>query len=173
MSTAIALIKNGIPPPAIPQTWADLGAGAGLFTKALSTFLPAGSTIYAIDRDHKALENISFPSKEIILKKVAIDFVNDPIAMEPLDGLLMANALHFVSDKVDFMAKIRQTVKPSAKIVIIEYDRDTPNPWVPYPISYQSLQRFAHETGLASIEKIGSTPSKYHGANIYSAVLTT
>jgi len=171
LSTAITLIKNGIPPSSIPVTWADLGAGSGLFTKALSTLLPDGSTVYAIDQETKALNNIALPSREILLKKMTIDFVNDPIVTEPLDGVLMANALHFVRDKSAFMKKIKQAIKPSAKIMIVEYDRDTPNPWVPYPVSYQSLQHLADEVGLASISKIGSSPSKYHGANIYSAVL--
>jgi ubiquinone/menaquinone biosynthesis C-methylase UbiE len=171
-STAITLIKIGIPPSAIPQTWADLGAGSGLFTKALSTLLPGGSTIYAIDKETKALDNISLPSKQILLKKLAMDFVNDPIVTEPLDGLLMANSLHFVKDKAGFITKIRQVVKSPARIVIVEYDTDTRNSWVPYPISYQSLHHFASEAGLASILKIGSTPSKYHGANIFSGVLT-
>lgn len=171
LSTAITLIKNGIPSSALPQIWADLGAGSGLFTKALSTLLPDGSTIYAIDQETKALDNIALTSREILLKKVTIDFVNDPIVAEQLDGVLMANALHFVKDKSAFMEKVQKAIKSSAKIVIVEYDRDTPNPWVPFPISYQSLQRFAVEAGLPSISKIGSTPSKYHGANIYSAVL--
>ncbi len=171
LSTAITLIKNGIQPSAIPQTWADLGAGSGLFTKALSTLLPDGSTIYAIDQETKALNSIVLPSGKILLKKVTIDFANDPIVVEPLDGVLMANALHFVQDKFAFIEKIKKAVKPSAKIVIVEYDRDTANPWVPYPISYKSLQRLAEDSGLASIAKIGSTPSKYHGANIYSALL--
>ena len=171
LSTAITLIKNGIPPSAIPQTWADLGAGSGLFTKALSTRLPDGSTIYAIDRETNALNSIVLPSGKILLKKVAIDFANDPIVVEPLDGVLMANALHFVLDKFVFIAKIKKAVKPSAKIVIVEYNRDTSNPWVPYPINYQSLQHLAEDSGFSSIAKIGSTPSKYHGADIYSALL--
>jgi ubiquinone/menaquinone biosynthesis C-methylase UbiE len=171
LSTAITLIKNGLPPSAIPQTWADLGAGSGLFTKALSTLLPDESTIYAIDQETKALNSIVLPSGKILLKKVTIDFANDPIVVEPLDGVLMANALHFVRDKFAFIGKIKKAVKPSAKIVIVEYDRDTANPWVPYPISYKSLQRLAGVSGLGSIAKIGSTPSKFHGADIYSALL--
>ena len=172
LSTAITLIKKGITPPMIPQIWVDLGAGSGLFTKALSTLLRDGSTIYAIDQETSALNSIVLPSTEILLKKVKIDFVNDTIAVEPLDGVLMANALHFVADKFAFMTKIKRMLKPGGRIVIVEYDRDTSNPWVPYPISYQSLQRLADETGFGLISRIGSTPSKYHGANIYSALLT-
>ena len=171
LTTAITLIKKGVQSSTLPQTWADLGAGGGLFTKALSTLLPAGSFIYAIDQDAKALNSITIASKEITLKKVRIDFVNDPIEVDPLDGLLMANALHFVSDKVAFMTRIRKILKPTARIVLIEYDRNTSNPWVPYPISYRSLQQLADEIGVASLTKVGSVPSKYDGANIYSAVL--
>ena len=106
LTTAITLIKKGVPSTGTPQTWADLGAGAGLFTKALSTLLPAGSTIYAIDQEKKALEGITLPSKEIFLNKMTIDFVNEPINVNTLDGVLMANAFHFVSHKIDFMKKI-------------------------------------------------------------------
>ena len=172
LTTAIALIKKGVQPSTLPQTWADLGAGAGLFTKALSTLLPAGSFIYAIDQETKALNSITLPAKEITLKKVRIDFVNDPIEVDPLDGLLMANALHFVSDKIAFMTRIRKILKPSARIVLVEYDRNTSNPWVPYPISFQSLHQLADEIGFISLTKVGSAPSKFDGANIYSAVLT-
>ncbi len=30
--------------------WADLGCGSGLFSYALPALLPAGSTVYAIDK---------------------------------------------------------------------------------------------------------------------------
>lgn len=170
LSTAISLIKKGVT-TSDPQVWADLGAGTGLFTKALSTLLPVGSTIYAIDRDRKAIERISTPSKSVLLKKIALDFVNDAFEIEPLDGILMANALHFVDEKLSFIKKVKQTLKSSGKIIIIEYDREKSNPWVPYPTSYQSLKILAHNSGL-SIEKIGSTPSKYQEAEIYSALLS-
>jgi len=172
LSTAITLIKKGVTRSKEAQVWADLGAGTGLFTMALSTLLPDGSTIYAVDKDRNAMGNIVIPSHKVILKKIAMDFVNDPLETEHLDGLLMANALHFVSDKLSFLKKVKKTLKPSAKILIIEYDREKSNPWVPYPISHRSLEQLAHDLENASIEKIGSTPSKYNEANIYSALLS-
>ena len=171
LSTAVTLIKEGVTRSREAQVWADLGAGTGLFTMALSTLLPDGSTIYAIDKDRNAMGNIVIPSHNVILKKIAIDFVNDPLETEHLDGLLMANALHYVSDKLSFLKKVKQTLKSSAKILIIEYDREKSNPWVPYPISYRTLEHLSHDLKNASIEKIGSTPSKYE-ANIYSALLS-
>lgn len=172
LSTAITLIKNGVPRSKEAQVWADLGAGSGLFTTALSTLLPDGSTIYAIDKDRKAMSHIDIPSLKVVVKKIAMDFVNDPLETEQLDGILLANALHFVSNKLSFLKKVKQSLKPSAKIVIIEYDREESNSWVPYPITYHSLESLAHDVGAVSIEKIGSTPSKYNEATIYSALLS-
>ncbi len=171
LSTAITLIKKGVTESKEAQVWADLGAGTGLFTTALSTLLPDGSTIYAIDKDRNAISNIVIPSHKVILKKIAMDFVNDPLETEHLDGLLMANALHFVNDKLSFLKKVRQNLKSPAKILIIEYDSEKSNPWVPYPVSYRTLEHLAHDLKNGSIEKIGSTPSKYE-ANIYSALLS-
>ena len=172
LSTAIMLIRKGVTTSNNAQAWADLGAGTGLFTRALATLLPDGSSIYAIDRDAKALRGIAVPSRDVSIKKIALDFVIDALDIEGLDGILMANALHFVSDKPSFLKKMKQSLKPTAKIIIIEYDRENPNTWVPYPISYEGLGKLARNSGATSVQKIGSTPSKYHGANIYSALLS-
>ena len=40
------------------ETWADLGSGNGIFTRALATLLPAGSMIHAMDHDARALKEI-------------------------------------------------------------------------------------------------------------------
>ena len=56
ISIAIALLEKGPDPSISHQTWADLGAGNGLFTRALRTILGDKSTIYAIDKNAEALE---------------------------------------------------------------------------------------------------------------------
>ena len=171
LNKAIMLIEKGVPPSSVPQIWADLGAGSGLFTKALSKLLPDGSTIYAMDQDRKAINSIALTSPNITLKKVVADFIKDDLNIEPLDGILMANALHFVKDKLTFMAKIKRSLTSSGKILVIEYDRENSNPWVPYPLSYSSLQHLASDAGLSSVDKLAATPSKFNEADIYSALL--
>ena len=52
----VRLLRDGVPRE--PGTWADLGAGAGAFTLALAELLPAGSAIYAIDRDRGSLDDL-------------------------------------------------------------------------------------------------------------------
>lgn len=152
------------------QIWADLGAGKGLFTTALSKSLAPGSTIYAIDTDKKVLNKIEV-NKNISLQLINADFVHDSLPFESLDGILMANSLHFVEDKHSFLKHLKLKLKPEGKLILVEYDMDKPNPWVPYPISFISLQALVAEAGFHTVSKIGEEPSVYNRANIYAALI--
>jgi trans-aconitate methyltransferase len=167
IETAVDLIKEGVMSSS-QQTWADLGAGQGMFTKALSTCLSAGSTIYAVDKDGAALRSITI-EPTITLHTFQKDFVKDALDL-PLDGILMANALHFVENQLAFIQRIRKNLKPAARMILVEYNTDHGNRWVPYPMSYATLQTFSREAGFASVEFLHEVPSAYQGS-IYSALL--
>ncbi len=49
LSTAINLIDTTHLTTQTAQRWADLGAGSGLFTRALASYLQPGSSILAVD----------------------------------------------------------------------------------------------------------------------------
>ena len=169
--TAIKLIEKGIPEITSRQVWADLGAGAGLFTMALASGLPEGSTIYAIDKDSSPLNSIRIPGNSTKVKKIEMDFSSSSFQIEKLDGILMANSLHFISEKSTLLTRLKSYLKPTGRIILIEYDTNDPNPWVPFPISYYSFQRLAH-TLFDTVSKIGEVNSLYGRANMYSALVT-
>ena len=79
-----------------PVTWADLGCGDGTFTLALAELLASGSTIHAMDRDTAALRGIPPSHREVQIITHQGDFTSDPWPFGNLDGILMANSLHFV-----------------------------------------------------------------------------
>lgn len=170
LSAAINLIEKGVQNNSKPQVWADLGAGKGLFSSALSTMLNSGSVIYAVDLDRKALSNIKLNSPDVSLKTIHGDFTNIKLDTESLDGILMANSLHFVSDKTKLLKHFQSQLKTSGRFIIVEYDMSTSNQWVPFPISFHELKTFAESINL-SITKIGEHPSVYNSSNIYSSVL--
>ena len=169
LKTAIGLIEKAVPRAEQPQHWVDLGAGTGLFTQALASLLPLQSSIVAIDKDERALKSIKVKSG-ISLRIQVQDFTEISTATK-FDGILMANALHYVQDGDGFLSKLKSILNPARQIVIIEYERRQPDPWVPYPINFEGLIALGQKAGFQSIIKLSEVPSVYDRAVIYSAVL--
>ena len=165
LNDAIALIGRSLP----GHTWADLGCGSGLFTYALAHLLPRGSTIYALDKSRTALTEHPNP-QEVIIHQKQTDFVKDAIALPRLDGILMANALHYAADKQPLLAKLGRSLKENGVFLAVEYDTEKANPWVPYPIKFDALRELFHANGYTAVTKLGERPSIYGAGKMYAAL---
>jgi ubiquinone/menaquinone biosynthesis C-methylase UbiE len=165
LQAATQLIEQGVLKNRI-QTWADLGAGKGLFTCALSQLLLAGSSITAIDKDQSALSKVSVDSK-VSLHTNVLDLASENLELRNLDGILMANSLHYIKDQKAFLNSLRLNLKPTGRLIIVEYNMDRSNAWVPYPISFNTLEAL----GFRDMKKIGEQSSSYNKEGIYSAVI--
>ncbi len=167
-SAAIRLISPGV--NRYDLRWADLGCGAGTFTIALASLLSRESTIFAVDNDEKGLRTLSNSHSEII-KTIHADFTDISLTLPQLNGILMANSLHFVADKDSLMQSLSALLLPEGRILIVEYDTEASNPWVPYPISFDSLRRLVSRLGMSAM-KTGTHPSIYGTREMYAAVIT-
>jgi ubiquinone/menaquinone biosynthesis C-methylase UbiE len=166
----VELLRRGVPAPG--GTWADLGSGTGAFTLALAELLGPGGVIHAVDRDAGALRDLergmgaSFPG--VTVRPVVGDFTR-PLNLPPLDGIVMANSLHFHRDRETVARHAIGWIRPGGRLIVVEYDADTGNPWVPHPFSYRSWVELTGRIGLRDVQLIGRVPSRFLGA-IYSAV---
>lgn len=166
----VALLRPSVEPGG---TWADIGAGDGAFTLALADLLGPGGRIIAVDRDGRALRD---NERAIRARFPAIDFstmtadLTGPLDLPVLDGLVAANSLHYVprDRQVAVIRDLAAHVRPGGRFVVVEYDADRGNPWVPHPFSYPSWERLAEAAGLVETRRIGRVPSRFLGA-IYSA----
>ncbi len=164
LQEAIALIENAQINKFLPTTWADLGCGTGIFTQALASIIHPNSQIYAVDQSVQAIQ----PIKSVRLKFLRANFEKDPLSLPPLDGILMANSLHFVSDKRKFLEKLKVGLSDDGSFIIVEYDTNESNPWVPYPIDFISLKKLFLDAGFNNVDKIGQRKSSYGNKMMYA-----
>ncbi len=164
------LLRGGV--PATGGMWADLGSGAGAFTLALAELLGASGEIYSIDKDAAALRQqerairARFPRAVVHYR--AADFTA-PLDLPPLDGVIIANALHFHRDKERIVRLIKNYLRPDGRLILIEYNVDRGNVWVPYPLSYKAWESLAQRCGFPYTKLLATRPSSFL-REIYSAL---
>ena len=166
--TAIGLISGLKLTGEAPQFWLDLGAGEGTFTKALAHLLPGGSEILAIDQSSSSLRKIPPHIASTQISTHAGDFARIPTGLTQPDGILMANAIHYIREKEAFLSLWMESFAHKPAFLIIEYDTHRSNSWVPYPIRPQALEELFVPLGYQQFEKLGEIPSLYHN-RIYAA----
>ena len=165
LAEATALIQNNhVGKLNQPQQWADLGCGSGLFSKALLQLLPASSVVYAVDKQAQ-----SFSEKQIHFYQ--LDVENDILPFNSVNGILIANALHYVKNKSALIKKIKKILQPGGSFIIVEYDYMQANRWVPFPVDFISLKALFTSEGFDKVEKINERPSLYNRGNMYSAYI--
>jgi SAM-dependent methyltransferase len=166
------LIRDGVYPGGV---WGEFGSGTGHFTLALAELLGAQGVIYSIDKNRRALEN----QKERFEKHLAgspqpeIHYIQADFTkykeFPPLDGVLMANSLHFFRRKETLLDRIIHSLVSGGRFILVEYNTDRGNPWVPHPVSYITWQSLASQIGFVETRLLHRVPSSYLG-EIYSAL---
>jgi trans-aconitate methyltransferase len=161
--------------PALAQTtgvWADLGCGDGVFTRLLAELLPVGSLVYAVDRDAAALRRLqqalAVSDTGVTVHLRQADFTH-PLDLSPLDGMLLANSLHFVRHKESTMRSLVPLLKPAGRLVVIEYNTRRGNGAVPFPLPEEEFLALAATVGLVQAEIRTRAPSTFLG-EMYTGV---
>jgi SAM-dependent methyltransferase len=168
----VNLLRGGIPAPG--GVWADLGSGTGAFTLALADLLGPGGEIYSVDRDGAALRTqeqrlrARFPAAKV--HYVAADYAR-ALDLPLLDGVVMANSLHFHRDRDAIVRLVGGYLRLGGNFILVEYNTDEGNPWVPYPLSYPRWEALATRMGFGNTRLLARVPSQFLH-EIYSAVST-
>ena len=169
-SDHVNLLQKGIPEKG--GTWADLGSGTGAFTLALADLIGPTGKIYTIYKDKRALKEqekamrTNFPN-------VTVEYRNEDFTrrldLPKLDGIIMANSLHFVRHKDPVLQLIRSYLRPGGRFILVEYSTDRGNMWVPYPLTYRTWEKLAYQNGFTETQLLSTVSSRYFG-EIYSAL---
>ena len=151
-------------------TWADLGAGRGVFAQALSDLLGPAGAVIAVDRDARALGRIAAPpASGATIRTYHADFTR-PLELPDLDGILLANALHFVMRQERVLKRLVSYLKPQGRVLVVEYDNEHRSPWNPYPLPFRRFRQLAGTVGLGDVQELNRRPSRFGGRELYAAV---
>jgi ubiquinone/menaquinone biosynthesis C-methylase UbiE len=153
--------------------WADLGAGSGAFTLALRELVGPNAMIYAVDKDRTRLNELEGAYRARFgdtknLQVLAADFSRS-LDLPILDGILMANSLHYFKVKEKVLRHVRNFLKPNSILLLVEYNVDSGNPWVPYPLSFESFHVLTPRTGFNEPRLLAKHPSSFL-REFYSAI---
>ncbi len=166
----VSLLRRAVSGPG--GRWADLGSGDGAFTLALRDLAGPDAEIFSVDRDRDRLDRqrasfaARFPRSNVHF--IRADFTQ-PLELPPLDGLVMANSLHFFRDKIALLRQVGAYLKDQGRLVVVEYNVDSGNVWVPHPFSFETFRRLAASAGFAEPPLLATVPSRFLH-EIYSAL---
>jgi predicted methyltransferase len=175
----VNLLRDGVPTGGV---WADLGSGGGAFTLALADLLRPDGVIYSVDRDGRALRRQA-DAMRAAFPRTAVQYLQSdytrplersasfPAGLPPLDGVVMANALHFQRqrERAVVLRLVHGYLKPGGRLIVVEYNTDRGNLWVPHPFSYATWERLAGAAGFDAVRLLARRPSRFLG-EIYSAL---
>lgn len=165
----VALLRDGILTKG--GVWADLGSGGGAFTLALADLIGSSGEIFSVDRNRGVLaeQELSMQRQfpEVTVHYMTADFTQ-PLPLPPLDGIVMANSLHFVRDQDAALQQIKGYLRPGGRLLVVEYNTDRGNAWVPYPMSYGTWEKMAARNGFVQTRMLKNRASR-SGDGMFSA----
>jgi len=146
-------------------TWADFGAGSGAFTLALRELVGPDATIYVVDKDRSRLNELTHEYNARFgdsnnLHIIATDFSRN-LDLPLLDGIVMANSLHYFRDKEKVLHHARSFLRPDGILLLVEYNVDSGNLWVPYPLSFETFCKLASRAGFSEPRLLAKHPSSF------------
>jgi ubiquinone/menaquinone biosynthesis C-methylase UbiE len=165
----VNLLRTGVTGPG--GVWADFGSGDGAFTLALAELIGPTGQIYSLDKHKGKLRRQEQAMQERFPDVVQIYLQTDftkKAELPALDGLVMANSLHFIRNKERVVRLLRSYLKPGGRFLLVEYNTDRGNPWVPHPLSFVTWVGLARQAGFERTELLSTVPSRFLG-EIYAA----
>jgi ubiquinone/menaquinone biosynthesis C-methylase UbiE len=146
-------------------SWADLGAGSGAFTLALRELVGPQAKIYAVDRDRSRLSELERAWRARFGETQGLHILpgdfSGPLDLPLLDGLVMANSLHFFKDKLKVLGHVQKFLKPGGRLLLVEYNVDRGNLWVPHPLSFETYHDLAPRAGFSEPRLLAKRPSSF------------
>jgi precorrin-6B methylase 2 len=121
----LAIAKMGLAPNAVV---ADIGAGSGYYTFRIAARLPQGK-VYAVEVQNAMIDYLNkkkVQSKAANVYIIKGDSENVHLPASSVDLAIMVDVYHELSWPKEILRSIYNSLKPSGKILLIEYRGEDP-----------------------------------------------
>jgi SAM-dependent methyltransferase len=102
---------------------ADIGAGSGWFTVRAARRIASDGTVYAVDINPEAIRYIEQRAKkeQLLNIKTILSKPDDPqLPADSIDAVLLLKTYHEIAHPIALLSNLRLSLKPGAKIGIID-----------------------------------------------------
>lgn len=127
---------------------ADIGAGSGWFTVRAARRLTSSSTVYAVDINPEAIQYIDQRAKKEQLHNIRtiLSKPDDPqLPPDSIDAVLLLKTYHEIAHPIALLSNLRLSLKPGAKIGIIDRDGNGENHGVNKDVVVREAARAGYE----------------------------
>jgi protein-L-isoaspartate O-methyltransferase len=111
------------------STVADVGAGSGYFTERLAKLVGPSGRVYATDIQEGMLELAARRLQRAGLQNVTLvlgEPANPRLIAASIDLILMVDVYHELGDPMTVLRHLREALKPTGRLVLIEYKGEDP-----------------------------------------------
>ena len=108
---------------------ADIGAGSGYFTRRMARLVKPKGVVYAVDIQNEMLEVLTNKMAELSITNVkpVLSTITDPkLPTNSVDLVLMVDVYHEFSHPYEMMEAICAALKPSGRVVFVEFRAEDP-----------------------------------------------
>jgi arsenite methyltransferase len=108
------------------QKVVDIGAGGGYFSIRFGEAVNGEGHVYAVDTDSGKADFIKKSAAEKGLGNIEVVLVEkDELSLpEKVDLIFLRNVYHHIPNRVKYFTKLKESLKPGARLVIVEHKGD-------------------------------------------------
>jgi len=147
------IVALGLAPDAMV---ADIGSGTGYFAVRLAHRVPKGR-VYGVDTEPGMVKHLAERAKrEGLANLVSLAGApDDPRLPEKVDLILLVNVYHHVAAREEYFRKLQASLKPGARIAIIDFRVDA-------PMGPPKRERISAERVRSELGRAGYAPAEEH-----------
>ncbi len=147
------------------QVVADVGAGTGLFALPMALKVKPGGTVYAVDIDKALVDHIGDKATEqgLINVQGVVGTPDDPGMPSNVDLALIADVLHHIERRPEYLKTLAEYLNPGGRIAIVEF-KPAQSPHRTDPalvVSEEQTRVWMEAAGLRVVEQIALFEDKW------------